>query len=75
MVAKIVQVTASGKHTGEASCLFASEEHVFSGGADGLIKVSEKKKIFDLCQKQFSKTKEKKIVKIENSLNDDVMKK
>lgn len=42
MVAKVVKVTESGKHTGDASCLAASEEHVFSGGADGLIKVSLK---------------------------------
>lgn len=41
MVAKIEKSVDSGKHTGEVSCLFGSEEHVFSGGADGLIKVSE----------------------------------
>lgn len=41
MVAKIVKSVDSGRHAGEVSCLFASEEHVFSGGADGLIKVSQ----------------------------------
>lgn len=51
MVAKIVKVTENGKHTGEVSCLATDEEHVFSGGADALIKVSkEKRKKTDLCQ-------------------------
>lgn len=40
MVAKIVKSTESAKHKGDVSALFADGEHVFSGGADGLIKVS-----------------------------------
>lgn len=50
MVAKIVNVTESGKHTGDVSCLFASAEHVFSGGADGLIKVSQ---IITMCAEKY----------------------
>lgn len=49
MVATIVNVAESGKHSGDVSCLFASEEHVFSGGADGLIKVSQ---IISICAKK-----------------------
>lgn len=39
MVATVEKTTESAKHNGEVSCLFAEEEHVFSGGADGVIKV------------------------------------
>lgn len=39
MVAAVEKTTESAKHNGEVSCLFAEEEHVFSGGADGVIKV------------------------------------
>lgn len=43
MVAKIEKVTESGTHTGDVTVLLPDKSFIYSGGADGLIKVRIKK--------------------------------